>query len=123
MEHLYRELDNYSIIIIIIDFKFMEQHNYTKLRPYRRAYPLHPNWLECSILHEKLILPAALPATPNNQGLACRLIKSSEQWWPEWRQKIITALTTPPPVWVSAPKHQYSTALIAVWVVGIYRER
>jgi len=37
-----------------------------------------------------------------------------EQWRPEGRQKIITALTTTPPGWVLAHKCQCATAIMPV---------
>jgi len=42
------------------------------------------------------------------------LFESSKQWQPEGRQNLITALTSLPPGWVSAPKRQCMMAFMAV---------
>jgi len=41
--------------------------------------------------------------------------KLIEPWRPKWRQDIITVLTMLPQGWVSASKHQYSTAITKIW--------
>jgi len=42
-------------------------------------------------------------------------VSSSEPWQPKRRQNIITALTTLPQEWVSAFKHQCTTAITTMW--------